>query len=167
MHSDITVKPIAVECVYIQGFALPPPLPHPPNQLVVIQSQHYSMTVNSFNHPTVTHVRHMQEGLWLFTSPCWVQGWSRPSVPLERKLHLDSELLHSRVCSSRCEVEWDKRGLSSQSADAVLALGSTTDLGVKLNMFRSRCLGLTLFSPWKGTVYQKSPSGGTASRTYC
>lgn len=32
---------------------------------------------------------------------------------------------------------------SAQSADAVLALGSALDLGVKLNIFRSRCPGPT------------------------
>ncbi|GAA6083036.1 netrin receptor DCC [Tachysurus ichikawai] len=51
---------------------------------------------------------------------------------------------------------------TAQSADAALALGSTIDLGVKLNIFQSRCHGLTLFVLERDCVSKTvmGPSGG-------
>lgn len=67
-------------------------------------------------------------------------------------------------------VSWNnKKEVSAQSADAVLALGSTIDLGVKLNMFQSRCPGLTLFVLERDCVSKTvmSPSGGIESQRHC
>lgn len=54
---------------------------------------------------------------------------------------------------------------SAQSADAILALRSTIDLGVKLNIFQSRCRGLTLFILERDQVSKSvtGPSGGLES----